>query len=219
MTAWKISASSADFDRLRESEAFAELLTLGRAANLLRDVLLSVTGRGKDRGSSAARSRMATTLLLTGLVAEAIPLLERSGKHFRHLPAFSRSIIPLLADAGLQSHRKTWFAPLRNQAVFHNDAVVSVKGLELLKPAVPQALAEGGSASFLGTYYPTSDVVAILYVIDAAGATADPGEFLGNAVKTVVDLSMRICLAMDALTGEAFADLGLRVESVSNDAE
>ena len=170
MPQWRIVASPADLDRLRYSEAFAELLTLGRVANLLRASLLAAVHHGSQGGTSADRDRMAMTLLLTGLITEALPVLERSGKHFRHLPAFTNDVQQILSDDKLPDFRQKWCAPLRNQAVFHNDAEVSREGLVLLAPGVPQELAHGSSLSFVDTHYPTADVVAFLYIIQSAGA-------------------------------------------------
>jgi len=157
---------------------------------------------------------MAMTLLLSGLVAEALPVIERSGKYFRHLPAFTASILPILKDPNIASLRERWFAPLRNQAVFHNDAAVSESGLGLMKPAVPQDLARGSSESFLDTYYPTADVVAIMFIINAANETESPASFFSESIRAVVDVSARVCLAIDSVVGEALNEWGFVWEEI-----
>lgn len=214
MQPWKIAASPEQIDKFRGDPAFAEILTLGRIANLLRAALHTAAEQGGKVGTVAERARIAMTLLLTGLVAEAIPVLERSGEHFRHLPGFKGTVKPVLDDPTIRDLRDRWFAPMRNQAVFHNDKVVSKDGLSLLKPSVRQDLARGSTSSFLDAYYPMADVVAILYIIQKAGAVDDPGTFLENAISTVVSAATNVCLAIDTLIGQALERLGFQLEEV-----
>jgi hypothetical protein len=208
MSSWQVQASPADFERLRDDERFAALLALCRIANLLRSVLSLAMPHDTPSESAAQRSRMSATLLLTGLLAEALPGLERYGRHFRHLPAYSEQVVPLTTDPARKPLTDGWIRPVRNQAVFHHDPVVSTEGLKLMRPAVPQSLAEGSTTALMDVYYPTADVVAAMYLIQQAGAIDDPSAFLGDSVRTVASFAVRMCEALDALIGQALSDFG-----------
>lgn len=207
--AWRISLTPPDLRRLRDDPALPELLTLGRVANILRSALAA--GRVQERrdDSASERARVAMTLLLTGIVAEALPLLERSGKYFRDLPAFSSHVRPILGDDGLRDLKAKWLAPVRNQAVFHNDAVVSERGLSALDEHVEFDIARGSTAGHMDVYYPLADLVAVAYMIEAGGSASDPRSFLMETVGPVIQLAGRICTAIDTLLGQALAARGL----------
>ena len=159
----------------------------------------------------AARHRTSSILLLTGLLAEALPVLQRSGKHFRDLPEFQQEILPILRDPEVAILRARYLTPLRNQAVFHNDAEVS-KVLSTLAPSVPQIFAEGDSAAFFGAHYPLADVAAFVYVINRAGEAGNPEVYLSNSLGATVALAMRVCSAIDAVVQQALSSFGLVAE-------
>src|SRR5690606_17773828 len=152
MPAWRILARPEDFDRYRGDEAFAEVLTLGRVTNLLRAVLSLSLDAGDRDGSAAYRARTSTTLLLTGLLVEAIMVVKRSGRHFRHLPAHLTHIQPLFRDPEIDRLEREWLRPMRHQAAFHNDEHVSLEGFRAMHPAVPQPIAQGDSEDAFATH-------------------------------------------------------------------
>ena len=147
-------------------------------------------------------------LLLTGLLSEALPVLERSGRFFRELNAHKEHVKPILNDPTVAELRKTFLTPLRNQAVFHNDAEVSRAGLRLMRVPEPLDLGRGTSAALMDTYHPLADLVAISYILDASGGADDPAIWLSSHVSECLRLGGRIAFAIDALVGEALAARG-----------
>ena len=210
MTPWKVEASAEDFERLRTDERFAALLSLGRTANLLRSTLNLAMPHDEAAETVANRSRMSATLLLAGLIAEALPSLERYARHWKSLPAYTEFVVPLTTDPARTSLTGQWIRPLRNQAVFHNDPVVSIEGLKLMTPKVPQALAQGTTDTFMDVYYPASDAITVIYLIQNAGATAAPMDFIDASVANVISYARRICEALDAIILQGFSQLGFK---------
>lgn len=181
MTSWRVSLQPDDLERFKGSQAFAEILTLGRIANLLRTTIALGLTHGPGDDSASDRARASATFLLSGLVAEALPVLERSGQHFRHLPSFKESVTPILKDPQVSEVRSQWLSPLRNQAVFHNDREVSETGLSLMRPDVSHDIVRGSTQLFMDGYYPLADAVAVAYVINKAGSGDDAAAFLASA--------------------------------------
>ena len=210
MSPWKVEATAEDFERVRADERFAALLSLGRTANLLRSALSLAMPHDETTETVTTRSMMSATLLLAGLVAEALVSLERYGRHWKALPAYSVFVIPLTTDPARKSLTNQWLRPLRNQAVFHNDPVVTIEGLKLMTPRVPQALAEGTAETIMDVYYPASDAIAIMYLIQNAGAIATPVEFINASVAGVVSYARRMCEALDAVILQGFSQLGFK---------
>src|SRR5690242_12867463 len=207
MTPWKVEATAEDFERLKTSERFAALLSLGRIANLLRSTLSLAMPNDAAVETVANRSAMSATLLLAGLIAEALPSLEEYARHWKSLRAYRELVVPLTTDPVRKSLMDQWLRPLRNQAVFHNDPVVSIEGLKLLTPKVPQVLAEGTTDTILDVYYPASDALAVTYLIQNAGAAEAPIDFINASVANVVSYARRICETLDAIIIQGFSEL------------
>ncbi len=212
MATWFIGASPSDIDRLRDDPAFAEVLTLGRVANLLRATMAGGIESGPRAGTAAERQRTAMFLLLTGLLSEALPLLERTGQYFRGLHAHQEHVRPILSDPTIIALRKSFLTPLRNQAVFHNDAEVSRRGLSLIYSPIAQDLARGTTTALMDTYHPFADLIALSYILDVGGGADNPAAWLASHVQVCLQLGGRIVIAIDALVGEALAERGLQVE-------
>jgi hypothetical protein len=158
----------------------------------------------------ANRSMMSATLLLAGLIAEALLSLEQYARHWKSLPAYKQFVVPLTTDPVRKSLTDQWLRPLRNKAVFHNDAIVTIEGLKLFTPKVPHVLAQGTTDTFMDVYYPASDAIAVLYLIQNADATAAPVDFINASVASVVAYARRMCEALDAIILQGFSQLGFR---------
>lgn len=211
MTPWKVEASAEDFERVRTDERFAALLSLGRTANLLRSALSLAAPRHEASETMAKRSMMSATFLVAGLVAEALRSLEEYARHWKSLPAYTALVVPLTADPDRKSLTEQWLGPLRNRAVFHNDPVVTIDGLKRITPAVPQVLAEGTADWIMDVYYPASDALAIIYLIQNAGATAAPVDFIDASVASVISYARKMCEALDAIILQGFSQLGFEM--------
>lgn len=208
MKAWSVVATPEEIAQARSDAAFAELLTLGRVANQIRAVLAGGFALKEQDGTAAARDRNAFFLLLTGMLAEAIPALERSGKHFRDLAQWQGTVLPILQSPSVQRFRNDFLLPLRNQAVFHNDANVSQLGLSSFHPPEDQALVRGSTDEFMDVYYPMSDMVAVVFIADSAGADERTLEWLATALTSSIELGKSICMAIDAVVGQALDERG-----------
>lgn len=205
MTSWQVRIDQETLDRLKSDPAFAELLTLGRISNLIRAA--SAAGDASATGDDIVshRQRLSMLLIVGGLVAEAFRTLERLGKHFRGLDAYDTHIKPILSDAEVQSLRGELLSDLRNQAVFHNDEVVSVEGLKHL--AIPDGanIVEGPNASFGDVYYSLGDLAALSYLVNQGGSPKDPMPWIRERFTATRELAIRICAAIDTLAGEALS--------------
>jgi hypothetical protein len=210
MAPWKVEATTEDFERVRTDERFAALLSLGRTANLLRSTLSLAMPHDEAPRTVANRSMMSATLLVTGFVAEALGSLERYARHWKSLPAYAEFVVPLTTDPVRKSLTGQWLRPLRNQAVFHNDPVVTIESLKLMTPTVPQVLAEGTTETIMDVYYPASDAIAIIYLVQNAGATAAPMEFINASVASLISYARRTCEALDAIVLQGFSQLGFK---------
>ena len=93
MTPWKVEATAEDFERLRTDERFAALLSLGRTANLQRSALGLGMPDDKATVTVVNRSMMSATLLMSGLIAEALGSLEQYARHWRSLPAYTELVV------------------------------------------------------------------------------------------------------------------------------
>ena len=177
-------------------------------SNLVRAVLAGGFALKDQDGTAATRDRNAFFLLLTGILAEAIPALERSGKHFRHLAGWQDNVLPILRSPEVQRLRSEFLLPLRNQAVFHNDVEVSQTGLASFHPPESQAIARGSSDGFMDMYYPLSDMVAIVFIANCAGADQNTMGWLADALSSSIELGKSICLAIDTVVGQALDERG-----------
>lgn len=212
MTRWRIVISEAELERCRRDAAFAHILTLGRIANMLRTAL-SLAADVNDRdGALASRARYSTSLLLAGLLAEALPVLKRSGKHFRHLEAHATRVRTLLQDPELESLHREWLGPMRNKAVFHNDDVVSSSGLALPQLVGPRTLVWGDTEHFMDAHYMMSDEVALLFLVADSHSGASPLAFLERSLKGGLAMTLRVIQAIDALVGQALVEMGFAME-------
>jgi hypothetical protein len=217
MASWRISARAADFERLRDDEAFAEILTLGRVSNFLHAALTPIV-QASSLIRDAHATQFAGILFLSRLLSEALQVLERSGKHFRELAAFKELVQPILRDADVTKLRKEWLSPIRNRSVFHNDPEVSKTGLVALKkPTVPQDIVVGDDGTTSTQHYPMSNVVAAMFAYELAGSD-DPIGFLSPSFGGVPALAIRVAAAIDALVPQALVERGFAVEPVSRDA-
>jgi hypothetical protein len=210
MTPWKVEATTEDFERLRTDEGFAALLSLGRTANLLRSAMSLAMPHDEAAETEANRSKMSAMLLLAGLIAEALPVLERYARLWRSLPAYTEFVLPLTTDSARRALTDQWLRPLRNRAVFHNDPAVSIEGLKPMRPKVPQVLAQGTADTFSDVYYPASDAIAVIYLIENAGASTEPVEFIHTSMTNVVSYALRMCEAIDAIILQGLSQLRLR---------
>ena len=211
MTPWKVEATAEDFERHRSDERFAALLSLGRTANLLRSMLNLAMPHEDAVETVANRSMMSAALLLAGLIAEALPSLERYARHWKSLPAYTEFVVPLTTDPARKSLTDQWIKPLRNQAVFHNDPVVSSEGLKLMSPKLPQTLAQGTTDWIVDVYYPASDSITIMYLIQNADATAAPVDLINASLANLISYARRMCEALDAIILQGFSQLGFRL--------
>jgi hypothetical protein len=141
---------------------------------MMRSVLSLAIARSDQSTSAAERGRMSATLLPAGMMAEALPAVERAAVTCRHLESYKARALPLLKDPQRTDTNREWMSPLRNKAVFHHDREVSVGGLQLLKAAVPQTMVSSTSPMLLDMYYPLADVAAIMYMIQNSDATDRP---------------------------------------------
>ena len=214
MAPWKVEATAQDLERVRTDERFAALLSLGRTANLLRSALSLAMPHDEAVETVANRSMMSAVLLMSGLIAEALLSLEQYARHWKSLAAYTQFVVPLTTDPTRKSLTDQWLRPLRNKAVFHNDAVVSIEGLKLITPRVPHVLAQGTTDAFTDVYYPASDAVAVMYLIQNAEATAVPIDFINASVDNVVAYARKMCEALDAVILQGFSQLGFKWSDV-----
>ncbi len=109
--------------------------------------------------------------------------------------------------------RETFLAPLRNQAVFHNDRGVSEIGLSIFVPPYPQSVARGSSEGFMDVYFPISDIVAFNFIANRANAPEDFAAWLAPITMECLGLARRICGAIDDAMSEGLRARGLVVEA------
>jgi hypothetical protein len=206
---WVSELSEAKLEELRHNPSFAEVLTLGRASNLIRAVMAAGLAEAKGDTPAASRQRTSMIFLQAGLVSEALLALERCGEHLRHLPAHESEVRPILRDPVVASLRREFLSPLRNQAVFHNDQVVSREGLLDFRPGGVQPLVAGDSDRLIDVYHSLADVVGVNYLLRSRPADDDPGPWLKQSLNQTRELGTRICIAIDKLVGEAFSSWGI----------
>jgi len=202
---WVSELTEAKLDEFRDNPSFAEALTLGRASNLIRAVMAAGLADATGETPAASRQRTSMFFLLAGLVSEALGALERCGQHLRHLPAHESHVRPILRDPKVAELRLEFLSPLRNQAVFHNDQVVSREGLLDFQPEATQPLVAGESDKLIDVYHSLADVVGVNYLLRSRPAGEDPGPWVKQSLSETRELGTRICIAIDTLVGQAFA--------------
>ena len=215
---FRILLKPARLAALRHDVGFAEAMTLGRIANLLRSVLTGSAFVPDGAQSAKRRGAVSAYFLLSALLAEAFPVLERSARHFRHLPSYDPRVRALLQNAEVQELRKKLLSPMRNEAVFHHDPDVSTTGMSLLQLNTPEVVLESDAARFLDSYHPLADALVMLYFVGANGGGADGTDLFLKSIREASSLAMQVCEAIDVIVIEALVERGFSPADTSNDA-
>ena len=77
-----------------------------------------------------------------------------------------------------------------------------------MTPKVPQTLAQGTTDWIMDVYYPASDAIAVLYLIQNADAMAAPVDFINASIANVTAYARKMLEALDGIILQGFSQLG-----------
>lgn len=205
LTAWRVTCPPEVFSQLRSDERFWQLIALARLVNALRFSQAALPGHDDD-SPHGVRQRFNSFFHTAALLKEGIPLVQRLGKHFRHLPAYRERFLPILQDRSVEQLLGENLKPLRDEAVSH--FLENELGARLNDHDLDDLYFITGLGRSQGqTYYQMADMVAIR----ALTGPTPREEFVARArdlVRRTTDLALRFLIASDCLIGEALRSMG-----------
>jgi len=208
--AWRITYPPEDFAALKTDERFWQLVALARLVNALRFAQSSLPGQDDD-SPRGVRQRLNSFFHTAALLKEGIPLAQRLGKNFRHLPAFKERFLPILQDQSVEILLSKHLKPLRNEAVSH--FLESELGPRLSNDDFDELTFVWGMGKTQGqTYYQLADMLAMRAF---TGTTISREDFLARArelMQQTTDLAIKYQSAADRLIGEALLEMDWKME-------
>jgi hypothetical protein len=117
--AWECGWFRRDFRRIRKEPAFAHILALCRATNMLRFVQWDVDPGLANARPSADRASLNRFFLASSLLVEWEGLIRQLGPQFNSVEEYKR--LAALIHGKPSQRILNRFRQLRNQAVFHFD--------------------------------------------------------------------------------------------------
>jgi hypothetical protein len=142
---------------------------------------------------------------------EGLTFAERLGQDFRTYGTYQHGFRDLLKDPEVRALRSGLLDRLRNQAVFHNDDIVTsstVPDLHLNH----YVFAAGESPRMGDVHYALADVAVLRFAVGEDIPDGDFNSALEHVLRSVVELSRRFAVAADQLIGEALNARGWVLE-------
>ncbi len=210
-SAWRITCDPEAFASLAGDKRFWQLVALARLVNTIRFSQAALPSQ-EDDTPRASRQRFNSFFVTAALLKEGIPLAQRLGSSFRHLPAYQQRILPILQDRAVEQLLAEHLKPLRDEAVAH--FLERELGPRLSDHEFDDVCFIRGFGTTSGqVHYQLADMLAMRAF---TGATGTREEFLIRATELMqrtTELAIKYLGAADRLIGEALLEMGWRKES------
>jgi hypothetical protein len=211
--ALRIACKPEAFATLRTDQRLWQVLALARLVNSLRFAHAALPASADDT-PNAIRQRLSSFFLTASLLNEGIPLVQRLGKHFRHLKAYQERFQPILQDRDVEALLSGNLKPLRNEAVSH--FLEGSLGPRLTDQDSHEAFVIGLGRSQGQTYYQLADLLALRAFTGPTGTSDEFQRVRDDLVQRTTNLAVHFLSASDRLIGEALLEMGWHMERHSN---
>lgn len=155
-TWWEIACEGDKLKKARDDPRFAHLVTLARATNALSLATTALEHIENPSSPVGARDTWNSFFFTCGILYEALQLVKKMNKNFKHDDRFQKGLRTLLKDPRAKRVENPHWAPVRNRALFHFDPSwfeQQLKGLKFDKCIFVRA--EGTKKK--GIYHPFAD--------------------------------------------------------------
>jgi hypothetical protein len=95
---WQVKCDQATFERCKNDDKFAYIVTLARAVNAVYFVHSAISNLGEDRGPGAMRDRFNSYLFGSAIMYEALELIRKMNQPFSQDEVFQNGLRLLLKD-------------------------------------------------------------------------------------------------------------------------
>jgi hypothetical protein len=208
---WRIVADATTFEACRHDPAFHRLVKVAHIVNSLRFAEGAAFDRLNDETPAATRQRAGSYFYLAGILDEGLNFAERLGQDFRTFKTYEEGFRELLKDPEVRALRSGLLDRLRNQAVFHNDDIVTSSTIPELQ--LNRYVFAAGETQRMGdVYYALADIAVMSFAIGHELPNENFNAALERALRSVVELSKRFAVATDQLIGEVLNTYGWVLE-------
>jgi len=207
---WHIETDKAHFNELKTQERFWQLVALARAVNALRFVHVALLGHESEAETlKANRTRFNSFFFNCALLYEALLLVQRMSKHYRHYSGFE-NLRGILRDPIATELRESSLASLRNRLAFHFDE--SEIGAQMAKTDMPPRFVSGEGEANIDVYYHLADLCAVGAFAGFSLDEPDALGKLGRRIAGATDLAIRFINAAEEFIVEVLSAEGWKAQ-------
>jgi hypothetical protein len=159
---WELGWWRKEFRKLRQDEAFAAIVTLARAINMLRFIQVVIADLPRADTPTRRRQMMNGFFLSGAVLVEAERLVKNMGRHFRDVPEFVDTLAPAIRSDDFREVVGR-FQHLRKKSAFHFDQDAAGGALKTRNGDFERFLSSRGTKN-KDYYYDLGDMVALQLV-------------------------------------------------------
>jgi hypothetical protein len=212
-TWWEIACEGDKLKKAREDPRFAGIVTLARATNAL-SLATAILPHIEEPGSPAgARDTWNSFFFTCGILYEALQLVKKMNKEFKHDDRFQKGLRTLLKDPRAKRVENPHWAPVRNRAAFHFDAnwfEEQLKRSDFDKCIFVRA--EGKKKK--GVYYPFPDELVIELMVGVAIESEDFEPRLHAMAKDTTALAIEFSNMAEDVIAHTLRDWGFALSQI-----
>jgi hypothetical protein len=209
---WYVKCDQPTFERCKDDEKFAYIVTLARVVNAIYFVYSAISGISNDDSPGAKRDRFNSYLFGSAIMYEGLALIRKMNQPFFEDALFQNGLRLLLKDKTAQQIERAHLNPARHGAVFHFDpnAFAEVIGQASCEEC---PFVSGRGSTRKGMSYQFADIIAGEILIGFAANTEEFYSALEHAMVETNALLNRFTGDAEELISQHLSQWGFKRET------